>query len=72
MEDSIWNREVYKSIFGHYPDGDHEVLDAVQGGDGVYRVPLPEDDPLNWKYYGFGKRFLNEPYTNITYNITGV
>jgi hypothetical protein len=50
---NLFDREMYKKIFGHYPDGNHEVLDAVQGEDGVYRVPSLEEWPdVQWKYVG--------------------
>jgi hypothetical protein len=46
---SIFDRETYKEVFGHYPDGDYEVLDAVPGEDGVYRVPPLEEPVAQWK-----------------------
>jgi hypothetical protein len=52
----LFSREVWKAIFGKYPDGNHEILDATQGEDGIYRVPplgepTQDDELLQWKVY---------------------
>ena len=67
--DSIWDREVYESIFGKYPDGDHEVLEAVQGEDGVYRVPTKEEPKvIQWTYMN---RYASAYKDNGIIHITG-